>query len=42
MTLPPLPQPSHPMIDPETGKVDRVWYTYLRALDKVLRELGAA
>lgn len=41
MALPGMPLPSHPFVDPKTGLVDRVWYLYLRALDKALRELGA-
>lgn len=38
-TLPPLPDAQHPVIDPKTGKMNQVWYTYLRALDRELRGL---
>lgn len=39
MALPSLPAPSHPVVDPKTGQIDRIWYAYLRALDRALRGL---
>ena len=39
MALPPLPAPSHPMVDPKTGLMDKIWFQYLRALDRELRAL---
>lgn len=37
--LSPLPIPTHPLVDPKTGQIDRVWYLYLRTLDRLVREL---
>jgi hypothetical protein len=37
--LPPMPSPTHPVQDPRTGLPDRVWYTYLTALDRLVRAL---
>lgn len=37
--IPPQPDPNHPIVDPETGKIDRVWFEYLVALDRVVRAL---
>lgn len=39
MSLPALPAPSHPVIDPKTGLINKVWFDYLRALDRALRGL---
>lgn len=37
--LPALPQYDVPVIDPTTGRMSLVWYTYLRALDGIVRTL---
>ena len=37
--LPALPQYDVPLIDPKTGRMSLVWYTYLRALDTIVRTL---
>jgi len=37
--LPALPQYDVPMIDARTGRMSLVWYTYLRALDTIVRTL---
>ena len=32
VTLPPLPPPTVPLVDPKTGLVNRDWYLFLTAL----------
>lgn len=37
--LPAIPPPEAPIINRETGTVDRVWYDYLKSLDVLVRIL---
>ena len=32
----PIPSPQHPMMDLRTGKIDPVWYRYLKDLERRL------
>lgn len=36
-TLPPLPGPLIPVIDPSTGQITRDWYRYFSVLDPIVR-----
>jgi hypothetical protein len=36
-TLPGLPPPEIPLINRESGRMDRVWYDYFKSLDVLMR-----
>lgn len=40
-TLPPLPGPNIPVIDPSTGFMTRDWYRYWTVADPILRGVAA-
>lgn len=35
--IPPMPPPQIPLLDPQTGLMEKVWYEYFRALDQIMR-----
>ncbi|WP_188079974.1 hypothetical protein [Neorhizobium sp. P12A] len=37
-SLPPLPDPKAPVVDPKTGLITVPWYQYLRQLDNHMRD----
>jgi len=37
-----LPDPTVPLVEPKTGRVNPIWYQYLREVDDVIRKLVTA
>lgn len=38
----PIPSPQQPLIDPETGKMNPVWFRYFKDLERRLAALEAS
>jgi hypothetical protein len=36
-SLPPIPPPQVPLVDPRTGLVSTEWYNFLRGVEQLLR-----
>lgn len=38
--LPPKPSAAEPVVDPQTGKMNRLWDVWFQAVERALREQG--
>lgn len=39
-TIPPLPAPTAPLVDPRTGLISTAWFNWFKAIDKAIRGAG--